>query len=75
MSTDHATRADRRAAYEAATSATDSHTSSCPVCVAGCVCGDADDLMADEHRRVGDLRAVDPYAARAAARAGIPSEG
>jgi hypothetical protein len=72
---DPASRDQRRAAYLDTTAETDSHTASCAACRTGRVCGTADQLMDDEYRRVEELRAVDPYAARAADRADWPTEG
>lgn len=73
--TDPAERGQRRAAYLDTTAETDAHSASCGTCRSGGVCGTADQLMDDEYRRVEELRAVDPYAARAADRADWPTEG
>jgi hypothetical protein len=73
--TDPAERGQRRAAYLDSTARTDDHTDSCGACRSGQVCGTADQLMTDEYRRVEQLRAVDPHAARAADRADWPTEG
>lgn len=73
--TDPARRDQRRAHYLDSTAETDAHTASCGACRAGRVCGTADQLMDDEYRRVEELRAIDPYAARAADRATWPTEG
>jgi hypothetical protein len=68
-------RIDERAAYLESVGETDEHAAGCAACRSGAGCGTGDLLMENEYRRVEELRAVDPYAARAADRADWPTEG
>lgn len=50
--------------YSTAVTITGVHATDCPVCLAGGVCGRADQLMDDEYRAYSDLSGDDQAAAR-----------
>lgn len=78
MSTDVWSTGDRHdpdRQYATAVTITDVHTGHCPTCVAGGVCGRADQLMDDEFRTYETWRTSAPDAARAYDRADWPTEG
>ena len=58
-----------------AMAASDEHLGGCPVCLGGCVCSDADDVMTDEYRAYADWRDWDPTSAREFRLTTRPTEG